>query len=228
MSSSKILKNALKLVYTDRFSLVVSAIAFSLSLLLYIFAILQTGTLETFFIMTPFPLLLAQIILSVGNSVLIAISFTFFIYLYRKQKEHSETTFISVISAIFLSVAATGCYVCGTVLLPFLGVAASFAALPFGGLEVKFLTALLLLYSLNDLTNKVLGICFYESNKIYKVIVGNKQLKIKGSTMSQIKPLLVTLFLVMLIFALPFIIPDSIKKDVSASNSCNHVYQSPL
>ncbi len=225
MSSRKNLINALKVVFQSRAMIISGFSFFTLSMGMYIFAILQTGTFESFFELTPFPILLAQIVLSLLNSILIAIALTFFIYVFRKANEHSELSFLSVISALFLSVASTGCYVCGTVLLPFLGVAASFAALPFGGLEIKFLTVFLLLYSINDLSQKVLGICKYSSDKMYSVKFGQRAFKIRGALLAQLKPIVITIVFLILILTLPVLIPDSLKQEVNASNSCNHIYE---
>ena len=219
--SSNIFLETLRIIYKSKINLILSVLLFFIAISIYTYAILNTGTIETFF-QTPILLLVGQVFFTVLNSALIAIATTLFVYLFRKEKKNSNVSFLSVFSALFVSVASTGCYICGTVLLPFLGIAASFATLPLGGLEVKILTVFLLVYSINDLSKKVLGICDYKDNKIYRISLGQKDISIQGSIFSKFKPFLITFSILTLIFALPFIVPQSLKKEVNASNICEH------
>ncbi|GAB4287139.1 MAG: hypothetical protein Kow0081_4980 [Candidatus Dojkabacteria bacterium] len=180
------------------------------SVYLYALAIESTGSIETFINHSPFLILAFQIFFSLLNSALFSTSIVMLLYVF-KQRQKGDGKAVSVIQsvvALFFSVTTTGCYVCGTVLFPVVGIASAFAALPFGGIEVKFLTTLLLIYSILDLSKKVLGICKVDTSKTVEIIAGSKIFKFQTSTLTAFRQTAITFTFVALIFVLPAILPS--------------------
>lgn len=217
-------ENAFKITFNSPKRILIGVFVFILSLILYAYAISETGTFETFFKESPILIVILQIVFGILNSILISIATVEFIHIFTTEHKQSGVSIFGVVSALFFSVASTGCYVCGTVLFPVLGVAASFASLPLGGLEVKILTAFMLLYSVNDLSQKVLGICYYDKNKIYKFQLGTGSLNISAVTVNNIKPIFITGGFIILIVLLPYIVPEGLRTDFSADNVCDHSF----
>jgi hypothetical protein len=77
----------------------------------------------------------------------------------KEKKKTSKTSFLQTFASLLFSAAATGCSVCSAFLLPLLGIAASLTAMPFGGLEIKLLSALLLLYTIYEYAKITSGLC---------------------------------------------------------------------
>lgn len=101
----------------------------------------------------------ASLILSIVIAVLFGISITMLIYILKKRKkEAKESAPTSLLGTVFGAIAS-GCPVCGAWLLPLLGVAGSLAVFPLQGLEIKVLAIGLLIYSISQSVNIVLGIC---------------------------------------------------------------------
>ena len=216
------IKNAIKKTYTFRSSYIITAVFFLISMYFYALAVSHTGSLEIFFNETPKLILIAQIFFSILNSLLIGMIMSMVWIIFKEKHSQGNLTFLNAFAALFLSVAATGCYVCGTVLIPVFGVAASFAALPFGGLEVKILTVFLLAYSLYDSSKNVLGMCDIKKPKRYLLKLGSLHLTITNHLWGNLRPVLITLCFIVAIFVLPLLLPSSLKKDVSSTNTCEH------
>ncbi|MCA9386798.1 hypothetical protein KC669_02065 [Candidatus Dojkabacteria bacterium] len=215
-------KNALKKTYSFKISYIITLLVFVFSMYFYFLAITQTGSIQLFFNETPILILIAQVVFSVLNSVLIGIIMSMVWIIFKEKKAQGNLSFLNALAALFLSVAATGCYVCGTVLIPVFGVAASFAALPLGGLEIKILTIFLLIYSLSDASKNVLGLCAIKKSVTYKIKMGNYYYTFTSLFWTRLKPFIVVVVFVILVFAIPLILPNSLKKEVNASNACVH------
>jgi MFS family permease len=220
--------NAIKQLFTGKLNIFLVVLITTGSDYLYYLAIISTGSLSIFLNETPTVLLIAQVFFSLLNSLLIGVVITMFIDLIRKRRQDSDLSFSGAIVALFFSVVTTGCYVCGTVLLPAIGVAASFAALPFGGLEVKVLTVLLLIYSLKQTSKTYLGICDYDINKKYQFSFGNLSITLSSKRLNGLKSFAIVIAFSVLILSLPSLIPDQFKKEYSESNICLHEYRNNL
>jgi hypothetical protein len=147
------------------------------------------------------------------NSLLTAIALVMFLKVFRNKKAENKTSIIGTILALFFSVFSTGCYVCGTVLFPAIGLGSSFATMPLGGIEVKIITAAMLIYSVNLLSNNVLGICKVFSNKKFSFKTSGLVLfSISPKFIYQAKHLVIVLIFILSIFLLPLLTPDSVKR----------------
>lgn len=196
---------------------------FILSNLLYYFAIVSVVSIGYFLTHNPSWVIISQIILILLNSFLTAIAFVMFIKIFKNKKAENKTSIIGTIIAMILSVFSTGCYVCGTVLFPAIGLGSSFASLPFGGIEIKFITLGLLLYSVSLLSNNVLGICKVFSNKKFSLkLSGLKLFSFSDKTIYQLRHFLIIFTFVGAIFILPLVIPESIKRDEN-SFICDYI-----
>ncbi len=88
-------------------------------------------------------------------SVGIALSF---LYL-EDRKESTGEGFGQLFVGSVLGAAATGCTVCGAFLLPWMGIAASLAVLPLGGLEIKTGALFISFLATREISKRVLGLC---------------------------------------------------------------------
>lgn len=204
-------KNAINTITHSRMNLVIFAVATLAMAAMYYYALTMSVPFDVFIHSNSPAFVILQILFSIGNSVAGAVSIVLIIELFRIQKQIGKTNIFQSTLSLFISVATTGCYVCGSILLPTLGLAASFAALPLGGLEIKVITLVLLVYSINDLNNKLLGICKVYNDRFVKLKLDDISLELNLKRIFQLKPTFITLGLVSLIFVLPVILPHFIK-----------------
>jgi len=214
----KILRSA-KISLNNLRSIFIFITVFIFVMLSYYFAIEQSGSFESFLNVNSNLFISAQIALSAFSSLLIALSTVLFLDIFKRQKDGGSLGIIETFVALFFSVATTGCYVCGSVLLPVLGVAASFGSLPFAGLEIKFLTILFLLYTLNQLANSYLGTCKIKNHKTYRLDYGSGALNLNFAFLDKIRPIAISFSFIVLIYALPFLIPDNVSAGINADSN---------
>lgn len=106
-----------------------------------------------------------SLFLTTVNNILIAIAFTLLIYVIESaQKFSSQFTLSSLISTVF-NLISVGCTICGSFLLPLLGIAVSLSAFPFYGLEIKISSIILLIVTISNMSMRVSG-RFDNSRKI--------------------------------------------------------------
>jgi len=199
----------------------------SLALLGFYYLALTRSVSLPIFIESNSPIFIGlQIILSIINSILGAASIILLLELLKLQKLGGKLSFIQTVSSLFISIATTGCYVCGSIFLPSLGIASGFAALPIGGLEVKIITILLLIFSINDLTKKLLGICIVYEDYMLVVKLDENEIKFNLKHLFALRPALITGFLILLIFILPLILPKTSLINSTSIYSCKHTVES--
>jgi hypothetical protein len=180
----------------------------SLGLLyLHNIALTQTVSWETFLRVNSPLFIFLQIILSAINAFLGAYSIILIFGILKNRRAENKLNFLQSIGALVFSILTTGCYVCGNLLLPVIGLAGSFGALPFAGLEVKTLTALFLVYSIFQLRKSYQGICEVESKRIYKLNFDKFSFILKVKYLQRVRPLLITSMFILLIYILPGILP---------------------
>lgn len=160
-------------------------------LLLYYFLLIQKTTWDSFWQSNTAFYSWSQIILSIINAVLIGASISMLFEVIKEKKKTSKTSFLQTFASLLFSAAATGCSVCSAFLLPLLGIAASLTALPFGGLEIKLLSALLLIYTIYEYAKITSGLCKMPKEKINK------------KTLPQLRPLILLIIFVVIVYALP-------------------------
>ncbi len=144
----------------------VLAISFAFNFLALDYVILSQAT--TFRVLasqnTPF-YNWATLLLSITTAFLFAISAVMIVYIFKKKREEvAESASTGLFGALFGAIAS-GCPVCGAWLLPMFGIAGSLAVFPFQGLEIKVLAILLLLFSVAQSSDVILGICKEKSAK---------------------------------------------------------------
>lgn len=159
---------------------------------------------------------LLQIALSIINAALIGLVIAMFVYVLEKRKKDSNLTFVQALASLLFSVAATGCTVCGAVLLPTLGIAGSLTALPFAGLEIKLLTIILLSYSLYEYSRIMAGKCEINTDTAFNVKKHKDgvDIGINNSALRYLKPIGVTIVFFMILLLLPSL-TDTFKVDFS-------------
>jgi len=217
------MNNSLKQIFKNKFNIfliVVLTVAISY---LYYLVIDSSLPFEIFIKVNDPEFVIFQILFSVVNSFLTAISLVLFIEIIRERKKGQKSGILSTLIALGFSIGTTGCYVCGSILLPFIGIATSFASLPFGGLEIKFITALLLIYSIRQLLKVYSGLCEIRPDKKYILGIGENKLKISQNQIDNFKPIAVSFALIALIFVLPIFFPQnagSFFKDGNNHEAC--------
>lgn len=191
--------------------------------MLYYLAITSVVSIDYFLSHNPNWIIISQVVLILLNSFFTAIAFVMFIKIFKNKKAENKTSIIGTIIAMIFSVFSTGCYVCGTVLFPAIGLGSSFTTLPLGGIEIKVITLGLLIYSVGLLSNNVLEICRVFSNKKFSLkLSGIVLFSFSDKTIYQLRHLLIIFVFVSAIFILPLVIPESIKRDEN-SFICDYI-----
>ncbi len=167
--------------------------------------LLQTTTWEVFWYSNVLIYNLLQIFLTVLLSFFGGVAIAMVIYIFDERIKAHESSLLSEVVALVFSLGATGCTVCGAILLPLLGIAASLTALPLGGLEIKVLSLALLLYSLYDLSSHVLGLCKITKEKLIRFEQGAIELNINRETLASLKPFVAVLLFLVAVYSLPTI-----------------------
>lgn len=145
-----------------------------------------------------------QISTSIINALLLGVVLGLMIYVVEKKKEFgSNLTYVQAFASLLFSLAATGCTICGAVLLPTLGIAGSLAALPWAGLEIKILTVFLLIYSISEYAKIIVGKCKVTFSKAVQVIEDKEGYTVEFSLdlVRYLKPLFISgLFFLLLLW----------------------------
>ncbi len=190
-SSLFIFKIGLKKTFSKPYSWALTIFIALNVLLLYYFLLVQKTTWAAFWQSNTAFYSWAQIVLSIVNAVLIGASISMIFEVIKEKKKTSRTSLLQTFASLLFSAAATGCSVCSAFLLPLLGIAASLTALPFGGLEVKLLSALLLVYTIYEYAKITSGLCKIPKEKISK------------KTLPQILPFLLLTIFITIVYTLP-------------------------
>ncbi len=146
-------KSNLKLAFKEKSTIITFLIGFLVLLIIQ-------------FLFTDIPLLFgnlgpwratAHILSDVLLAALFGLNLSLLIYKAKLASLSKKITATTTLGGI-LSVLITGCPACSLTLASYLGLASILSALPFGGLEVKIIGLLLLVYSTNYLL-KTLTTC---------------------------------------------------------------------
>lgn len=172
-------------------------------LFLYYFILTQKTTWDSFLQSNTSFYSFMQIALSIANALFIGASISMLLNVIEEKKKTTKSSLLQTAGSLLFSAAATGCSVCSAFLLPTLGIAASLTALPFGGLEIKFMSLLVLLYAMYEYAKVTSGLCPFPKESIVSTKKGRLELNISKSTLPQLKPLAVLLLFILLIYALP-------------------------
>lgn len=111
-----------------------------------------------------------SVIFSFINNLLLAIAFTFIVYIIEAKKKLNNQGLGNSLIGTFLGLISVGCAVCGGFLLPLVGVAVSLTAFPFQGLEIKALSILVLIYAIFSLSEIING--KLKQKKNYGLLIG--------------------------------------------------------
>ncbi len=196
------LSSSLKTVYSSLSSWLLTITIAVLVVLINYLTLIQTTTLEVFFASNIDIYNYSQIVLTFVIAILTGVSISFFVYILDTKRKNSSEGILGSFGSLLFSTAASGCTVCGAILLPALGIAASLTALPFAGLEIKILSILLLIYSLVSLAKSVSGACNSVPLLIYK-----KGYFTVNLTKETIRPFVVLVVFISIIYMLPKIPP---------------------
>ena len=172
-------------------------------LLLYYFLLIQKTTWDSFWQSNTAFYSWSQIVLSIVNAVLIGASVSMLFEVIKEKKNTSKTSFLQTFASLLFSAAATGCSVCSAFLLPLLGIAASLTALPFGGLEIKLLSALLLIYTIYEYAKITSGLCKIPKEKVISFEKNQIDLRINKETLPQLLPFLFLVIFITTVYTLP-------------------------
>lgn len=201
----EIIKKALSLVFAKTSSWILAISLFLNAIFLYYFILLQTTTWEVFWQSNIAIYNWLQIILTIISAALIALAFTMFAYIleFKDKKYKKQGSILETLGALVFSLSATGCTVCGAFILPTIGIAASLTALPLGGLEIKFLSLLLLVYAIYEYSRILAGVCLPFKQPLFEFKKGNVIFNLNKSTLPQLKPVVIVLVFVLIIYFLP-------------------------
>ncbi len=212
----EIIKKALKKVFSQPVYYVLTIFTAVNVLFIYYFVLTRTTTWEVFWASNIAIYNYLQIILSLANALLIGVAISFLVYILGERKKQTGSSLLNTLGSFVFSAAATGCTVCGAILLPTLGIAASLTALPFGGLEIKALSLLLLGYAVYEYSKSILGLCKTPRVKLVSFKKGYLELNVNKKTFPQAVPVLVLLAFVVIVYSLPKL-PQSWKLSFSRS-----------
>jgi|GEM_PF-1250510 len=168
----KIISN-LKQILSKRKYVLIFLVSSFFVLASYYYTLVNVVPLEIFLGHNSELFIFLQIVLSVLNSLLSGVAITFFFAIKPNVKTGKASSLVGVLVSFVTTIFTTGCYVCGSLLLPSLGIATGLALLPLGGIEVKLATIIILLYSIHDLHEKYQGVCRIYPDKKFKLIMDN-------------------------------------------------------
>lgn len=208
--------NATKLVLRERRWLVVFIIANLLILGMYYIAIELSASFDMFIKANSSIFVLLQVILSVLNAVLGGLSITFILFLFFRQRQLNGVSSIQSIGSLIFTVGTTGCYVCGSLLLPVAGIGSAIGTLPFAGIELKVLALILFLISIFETAPKVLGIC--KLDKVYILKTGLKTINIGEGLIRNFKYLSLSIFTISGFLLVNSFIPREVNLGINESN----------
>src|SRR3989344_1028681 len=172
-------------------------------LFLYYFILIQKTTWDSFLQSNTLLYIWSQIILSLGNAILIGATISMFLNVIEERRQTSKTSLLQTTGSLLFSAAATGCSVCSAFLLPTLGIAASLTALPFGGLEIKFMSLLLLFYAIYESAKPISGLCPLPKDSLISNNKGRLDFNLSKKTLPQLKPLAILVLFIIFVYALP-------------------------
>lgn len=197
------MKEAFLKVFTkSHYWVVTVAVALNV-LFLYYLILMQRTTWDAFWQSNTTWYTWSQVVLSIINATLLGVAISFLFYAIEERRQGSKSTFLHTLGSLFFSAAVTGCSVCSAFLLPTLGIAASLAAFPFGGLEIKLLSALILLHAIWQYSKSILGLCEIPKEKIIYFHHHHLALNIDRKTLPQLKSLLLLLLFIFTVYAIP-------------------------
>lgn len=200
----KILQTGLKKTFSKlSYWVLTTAVAVSVLLLYYLLMIVQKTTWAMFWESNTAFYAWSQIVLSIVNAILIGVSISMLFKVINEKKKNSKTSFLQTFASLLFSAAATGCSVCSAFLLPLLGIAASLTALPFGGLEIKLLSALLLIYTIYEYAKITSGLCKIPKEKIISFEKNQIKFSLKKETLPQLLPFLLLIIFITIVYTLP-------------------------
>ncbi len=168
----RILWLSLKEVYGRRRYIVIFGIVFVISLSIQMYLLLSKVPWNALWINGSSIYNLLQLILNVAYSVVLGVAVSMFFYIIGRRKRIQKSTTYGALSSTVLALIFTGCYVCGVILLPILGMALSVAVLPLRGLEIKILALLLLVYSVYEFSLNIAGTCSRVKKKVIELREG--------------------------------------------------------
>ncbi len=213
------IKVALNNLYQNKKNILITIAIATTSMFVFLLAIEVSNGIESYIKVNSPLYIFLQLFLSLLSSILIGVSLTLFINILKQRKDTNNLTVFQALASLLFAVGTTGCYVCGTVLLPFFGVAASFGSLPFSGLEIKFITLLLILLSIKEFSKNYMGICEIRNSKNLELIFTNSTYSFNVSGLYYtIRPVTVTVLLLSLIFVLPTLLPDKVSAGLNKPN----------
>ena len=170
---------------------------------LYYFILIQNTTWDAFLQSNSQFFTSMQIALSIANAVFVGMAISMLLNVVEEKKNSSKTSFLQTAGSLLFTVAVTGCSVCSAFLLPTLGIAASLTAFPLGGLEIKFLSLLLLGYAMYEYAKPLSGLCPLPKDKILSSKNGKLDINLSKKTLPQLIPMAVLVLFVLFVYALP-------------------------
>ncbi len=195
----KTIISSLKLVFFTPFYIFL-ALSLSLNLLLiYYLIFLKTTTLSLLFSTTNSFYAWSSVFLTILTSLFFGISFSLLIYRWQQistQKAFGGKDFIGC----FVGALSMGCPVCGSLLLPILGVAGGLSVFPFQGLELKLMAFFLFSLSILESSKIISNQSCLPKEKPIKFEQGKLLLNFNKNTLSFFLPILI----LVIVISLPF------------------------
>lgn len=151
------MRNTLKKIYSQPSFIMLSIFIFTTFIFLEYFLLTRTTSWQRFLQDNNPWYMWLTIGMSIINTFFVAVVLTTLIYVFEKVKEKTHTEVANSTMGVFLNLISVGCAVCGGLLLPVFGIAASLTAFPFQGLEIKLLSIILLYYSFTILSFRING-----------------------------------------------------------------------
>jgi hypothetical protein len=216
-------KQAIQKVFSERKYIAVAATVAFLTLLSFYWAINSAASVEMFLKANTALYLAFFTTLSLINALLAGVAVAFIYYIFSQERDAGGLGSVQAFGSLLFSVGTTGCYACGTLLLPVVGLGSAFTSFPFAGLETKVASILLLGLSLNSFTPRVLGICKEEGG--YIILVSGKPIRIKSSYLTTAKYLGAATLIIAVTVIAPLLLPRNETDAVLGSTdySCEYV-----
>ncbi len=198
-----ILKAGLRKTYSKSYPWALTVLIAIVVLFLYYFLLNQKTTWDAFWQSNTAFYAWSQVILSIINAILLGVSISMLFTVIEEKRKTSKMSLLQTASSLLFSAAATGCSVCSAFLLPMLGIAASLTALPLGGLEIKLLSILMLLYVIYEYAKANSGLCTIYDEPLISTKNGQLHININKKTAPKLKSFGLLLVFILIVYMLP-------------------------
>ncbi len=214
----RVVREASQKVFEKKINIILFIFLTITFLLIYYLIIERTITLESFLKVNSVFYVILQILLTFINSIFGSLSIIFLVESFKLKRKGNIDLFQTA-GSLSLSILSTGCYICGSLIIPIAGLTGFISSLPFAGLEIKLFTLIILMLTIIDLSEKISGICSIKKKNIISFKYEDKKVTVDTMLIWNYKlPILSFIFILFVIISSIFVPKNLV--NMSTGYSC--------